>query len=375
MHERAPARRRRLAALYVSASCGIALAGAAAGSVAAAGGAGAAAEPRSAPQLNVLPFPGTPDASARTQIDFPAIAPSELQAIIARGSSSGTHAGRVAAMRGGQGAAFLPEQAFTAGEQVTVSATLRSHGAGTASGAPDADRISFGFTIARPAPLSPAGGQPAQVHSARTASFPVLSFQSERGLRPPIVFRSGQANPAEGDFFLDAHNSIQGGPLIVTPSGQIVWYAPVRSSAVFNVQVQQYMGQPVITFWRGYVVPPGTGVGTDMVVDHSYQTVASVNAANGYHADLHEFQITSHGTALITAYSPVHANLRSVGGSRKGTLLDSIIQEIDISSGGCCGNGTPTGTFRSATRSPSPARSRTTSSTSTRSNSCRTGTF
>jgi hypothetical protein len=251
-------------------------------------------------------------------------------------------------MRGGQGAAFLPEQVFTAGERVTVSATLSSRRAGTASGAPNADRISFGFTVARPAPLSLAGvhrgraaapagrspaSHPAKVRGARAASFPVLSFQSEPGLHPPKVFRSGRANPTEGDFFLDAHNSIQGGPLIVTPTGQIVWYAPIRSSAVFNVQVQQYMGQPVITFWRGYVVPPGTGVGTDMVVDHSYQTVASVNAANGYNADLHEFQVTPQGTALITAYSPVHANLRSVGGSRKGTLLDSIIQEIDISSG------------------------------------------
>jgi hypothetical protein len=331
MHQRAPARRRRLVALAVSAAFTVA-----ALSVVANAGAARANPARSAPALDVLPFPGTPDASPRTEIDFPAIAPSELATIAVRGSSSGLHTGHLGVMRPGRGVAFVPEQPFTPGERVSVDASIRSRAGGAASGVPNPDRIRFGFTVARPAALSGAGAGSFSTYarvSSHTPPFPVLSFRSEPGLHPPKAFISGRANPTEGDFFLDAHNSIQGGPLILSPSGQIYWYAPVRSSAAFNVQVQQYMGRPVITFWRGYVVPPGVGIGTDMVIDHSYQTVASVNAANGYHTDLHEFQITPQGTALITVYAPVHANLSSVGGSRRGTLLDSIIQEIDISSG------------------------------------------
>jgi hypothetical protein len=58
-----------------------------------------------------------------------------------------------------------------------------------------------------------------------------------------------------------------------------------------------------------------------------------VNAGHGYSADLHEFLITAQGDAFITTYAPVKVNLRSVGGSRHGTLLDSIVQEIDIATG------------------------------------------
>ena len=93
----------------------------------------------SAPRLDVLPYPGTPDASPRTQIDFPALAPSQLANLAVSGSRSGIHQGALGTMGGGRGAAFVPSKQFTAGEQVTVRGALRS---GT--------RIGFAFVIARP---------------------------------------------------------------------------------------------------------------------------------------------------------------------------------------------------------------------------------
>src|SRR5437764_10348381 len=39
--------------------------------------------------LDVVPFPGTPDASPITQITFPALLPSEIQAVTVTGSRSG----------------------------------------------------------------------------------------------------------------------------------------------------------------------------------------------------------------------------------------------------------------------------------------------
>jgi hypothetical protein len=41
-------------------------------------------------------------------------------------------------------------------------------------------------------------------------------------------------------------------------------------------------------------------------MDSSYRQVATVHAANGLSADLHEFQLTPRGTALITAYYRVY---------------------------------------------------------------------
>ena len=49
--------------------------------------------------------------------------------------------------------------------------------------------------------------------------------------------------------------------------------------------------------------------------------------------DLHEFQITKNGTALVTIYDPIPADLASVGGPELGWLYDGIVQEIDIATG------------------------------------------
>jgi hypothetical protein len=50
-------------------------------------------------------------------------------------------------------------------------------------------------------------------------------------------------------------------------------------------------------------------------------------------ADLHEFELTPRGSALITAYYPVYWNLSSVGGPARAVVLDSVVQEIDVKTG------------------------------------------
>ena len=51
--------------------------------------------------------------------------------------------------------------------------------------------------------------------------------------------------------------------------------------------------------------------------------IAHVRAGNGLQADLHEFQLTPQGTALITAYDPIRCDLSAVGGSADGALIDA----------------------------------------------------
>jgi hypothetical protein len=77
----------------------------------------------------------------------------------------------------------------------------------------------------------------------------------------------------------------------------------------------------------------GFGRGEDVIDDGTYTEVARVSAGNGYQADLHEFQLTPRGTALITVYVPVLCNLSSVGGPAYGAVTDGMIQEIDVSTG------------------------------------------
>jgi hypothetical protein len=48
---------------------------------------------------------------------------------------------------------------------------------------------------------------------------------------------------------------------------------------------------------------------------------------------VHEFLLTPAGTALITAYNEVDADLSSIGGPASHKVLDSIVQEVDVATG------------------------------------------
>ncbi len=171
----------------------------------------------------------------------------------------------------------------------------------------------------------------AQRHDTRSALAKTANVVSEPWLHPPLVTVTGQdPDPGDGDIFVDTQNSIQAGPTILDPNGQLLWFQAQQPT--FNLELQNYEGQSVLTYWTGQVLN-GVGSGEDVLLNHNYQTVATVRAGNGYQADLHEFQITSRNTALIDAFAPLHADLRAVGGSASGTLLDSVIQEIDIATG------------------------------------------
>jgi hypothetical protein len=288
-----------------------------------------------APGVEVLPFSGTPDVAPRSTIDFLGLSPSAVGSISVKGSRSGLHSGSLSALPDGRGAAFVPDHPFADGETVSLRAVEASLGSGH-----DAQRA-IGSTFTTSAPLSPSSLRHAvrelparsEAHAAQTQPYPVQTFASQPGLQPPRIAWSGtDPDPQMGDIVTDAERTPQQGPMILDPYGGLVWFQPLPTLTGFNVQVQRYGGQSVLTYWQGKLVN-GIGQGQELILNHSYQLVKAVSAGNGYQSDSHEFQITSRGTALITIYDPVRADLRSVGGPRNGVVLDGIIQEVDIASG------------------------------------------
>ena len=120
----------------------------------------------------------------------------------------------------------------------------------------------------------------------------------------------------------------------VEANGDLVWFDPLPANQdATNLQVQQYEGKPVLTWWQGHIPPQGFGQGEEIVDNSSYQQIARVRAGNGYLADLHEFRITPQGTGLLTVFDPVACNTSSVGGPSGGAVTDSDFQEIDIKTG------------------------------------------
>ena len=113
----------------------------------------------------------------------------------------------------------------------------------------------------------------------------------------------------------------------------MTWFRSLADGlAATDFRTQQYRGKPVLTWWEGKVLG-GYGQGEGVILDETYTEVARVQAGNGYQADLHEFQLTPQNTALLTAYTTHDADLSALGGPTEGTLLDSIVQEVDVATG------------------------------------------
>jgi hypothetical protein len=90
----------------------------------------------------------------------------------------------------------------------------------------------------------------------------------------------------------------------------------------------------MVTWWEGKMNVIGFGQGEGVIVDASYREVARVRAGNGRSIDIHEFLITPEGTALFTCYPErVPADLSDIDGPTDGSVLQGIIQEVEIATG------------------------------------------
>ena len=159
-------------------------------------------------------------------------------------------------------------------------------------------------------------------------------------LQPPAIsVLKTSPNLAPGAIFvapkITGAVSGQQGPEIVDNEGRPIFFQPVTAPyTAGDFRAQQYRGQPVLTYDVGQSTGgPGHSEGTDVILNQHYQQIATVSAGNGYKADQHEFDLTPQGTALITIYHQVPYDLSSLGGPSNGSVLDGIVEEIDVATG------------------------------------------
>jgi hypothetical protein len=153
---------------------------------------------------------------------------------------------------------------------------------------------------------------------------------------PPVTILSGHASRADGDIFISPfgdQTTYANGAEILSSSGKVVWFHPVPAGEeASDFRAQTYHGRPVLTWWQGTGLG-GLASGVDYIYNDHYRQIAEVKAGNGYSADGHEFLITPWNTALILIYTTATANLTSIGGPANQTVIDGIVQEINIKTG------------------------------------------
>jgi hypothetical protein len=153
---------------------------------------------------------------------------------------------------------------------------------------------------------------------------------------PPPVTILTHGNVGHGDFFISPFGDATtygNGPEILDQNGNVVWFQPVPAGQeASDFRTQTYDGQPVLTWWQGTGFG-GVSTGTDYIYNSQYKQIATVKAGDGLSADGHEFLITPQNTALIVAYTTATADLTSIGGPADQTVIDGVVQEINISTG------------------------------------------
>jgi Arylsulfotransferase (ASST) len=272
------------------------------------------------PAVSVFPSPGTSWNLPQQQIVFRGIPASQIGKITVTGSSSGAHTGTIEADSDGDGGSFIPSQPFTAGETVTVSTGLNVIGGTNGS---------FQFKIA-----TPWGGAftPLKLPMVPAGSNGVQYFHSQPGLEPASIdVRQRSSAAYNGDIFLTPqYGPLQNGPMILDPSGNLIWFQPLPANELAaDFRVQEYQGQPVLTWFQGYT-NNGSGDGEGVIYNSSYQQIATVQAADGVRGmDLHEFLLTPQGDAWIVGISPV----TYYPTEKTRPLMDAVVQEIDVKTG------------------------------------------
>jgi hypothetical protein len=270
--------------------------------------------------FSAYPMPGTLTASPGTSISFRGGDVKALGTVTVKGSQSGVHKGSLRAHSDGEGASFIPEKAFKAGEQVSVTTSVdivnAAHG-------------DFTFNVGQPTGRKNRPPEPPNV-----GQVAVQRYQTRRDLLPPAVSVStNEPGHAPGLVFLAPKGGHgQDGVMIVNDEGQLVWFHPTKGRIPADFRVQTYFGKPVLTWWEGRLYG-GDGDGVAKVFDSSYRQIATVHAGKGYKLDLHEFTITPRNTAIVLSYERYKRDLRPWHGRKDARIVDNVLQEIDLKTG------------------------------------------
>lgn len=163
-------------------------------------------------------------------------------------------------------------------------------------------------------------------------AYPTLSYESFPWASPWVNIVKSSAQCEDGYTFIEPRGDSvpHAGPIILDNDGNLVWMETKYGQAM-DVKVQSYKGDDYITFWHGGD-SGWFGRGYYLMIDSSYNVFKNVTAAGELDGDLHEFQITEQGTALLTAYDIQPADL-SAYGVEDGHIIDSLFQEIDLETG------------------------------------------
>ncbi|KIK66617.1 hypothetical protein GYMLUDRAFT_69778 [Collybiopsis luxurians FD-317 M1] len=180
-------------------------------------------------------------------------------------------------------------------------------------------------------------------------------FTGALGYGPYQSFFSANSTPAEWNFVVPVNQSaaqnlspgyifsaprgasvLRQGAVIYDQTGSLVWDGSSYGQTL-SFSVVTYLNEPHIILWTGESNSTGVGSGYDILLNSNYEVVANfttnIQGQTGPAlADFHEAQISANNTALMTSYMFKSLDLSPIQGPQQGWILDSAMQELNISS-------------------------------------------
>lgn len=122
-------------------------------------------------------------------------------------------------------------------------------------------------------------------------------------------------------LFLTQNGATGAGAGIFQDNGDLVWWMATGNAKDHDLSVVRYHGRSYIALWTGKAPGAGSyGMGSVTLYDQHYRVAGQIKIGNAYGAhgiDLHEFQLTPEGDALVGSYTP---RWMSVHGRREWVL-------------------------------------------------------
>ncbi|MEO3750363.1 arylsulfotransferase family protein [Streptomyces sp. B6B3] len=176
---------------------------------------------------------------------------------------------------------------------------------------------------------------------AGTSASPGAGYLSRPDIDAPALVTTGKEPP--GMLFVTPDGPDQGATrAALYDDGELVWWSePAPGRRHFDLEPVTYRGEPALVVWEGGLAPSGVappgGAGTDteyLVLDQSYQEVASFSTSGGLTTDSHDIEFSEDGShVLLMSYEPTTRDLSPHGGPADATVIDMVVQEQEVATG------------------------------------------
>ncbi|KAJ6102887.1 hypothetical protein N7486_005314 [Penicillium sp. IBT 16267x] len=164
--------------------------------------------------------------------------------------------------------------------------------------------------------------------------YPTRKYVSFEYESPAVELATWSPRCSDEYTFMAPHgNAVENpGAMILDSLGNLVWMMELRSDKIQDFRVQEYLGEQYLTYWHGEA-DGGHGRGAWSMLDSTYTRRFEVNAVGNHDGDMHDFQITKNGTAMVIVYDVQPTDLSDFGGPEYGYFSECLFQEIDIATG------------------------------------------